>query len=378
MPIGLYIHVPFCRTRCHFCAFYLQIHRSDRAAAFLASLVEEMRLHAERDSLSGQRLSTVYFGGGTPTTLETEQLIHALGMAQSLFGFEDSIEVSIEAHPDTVSKEGLAALAAAGFNRISFGVQSTDQTELQKVGRRAVTDGSSAVRLARAAGFRNVNVDLIYGLPGQTVETWRSTLDETLSVDPTHVSCYALTVEEETRLAVDVSRGEYAGPDLEAQDKMEQEAIRLLDACGFIRYEISNYCRPGYACRHNRLYWSNQDYLGLGPSAQSYVDGVRFGNVESLDGYEQSLKAHRLPTEDRIELTAQQRGREAVAFGLRCIDGVEIGIVEKLVHTESPDSGWVDTLERFVRLGLLEQEVGRLRLSERGRGVADTVAEALI
>ena len=375
MSLGLYLHVPFCRTRCHFCAFTLQIHREDRAQRYLHALSGEMRLHAGQQSLAGRRLDTVYFGGGTPTALSAAQLEGILQNVRDSFGLTGSAEISVEAHPDTVTEDSLRQLADAGVTRISFGAQSMDDSELLQIGRR--TSGNrtqAAVGMARAAGFANINLDLIYGVPGQTLDGWLATLEAVLSLDPAHLSCYALTVEEKTRLHIDVRRGDAVEPDTALQNEMEDAASRRLAAAGFTRYEISNYARPGYACRHNLLYWQGQDYLGLGPSAQSYLDGRRFGNAESVDDYCRTLEEGRLPVAESELLSEDQRQRERIVFGLRLIDGVD----RTLLRHEPPDGAWNQTLERMARRGLLEEREGRIRLTDEGRRYADSVAAELI
>jgi oxygen-independent coproporphyrinogen-3 oxidase len=375
MPVGLYIHVPFCHTRCHFCAFYLQIYRKDRAETYLASLEREIRLHAEKDSLGGRPLTTVYFGGGTPTTLLADQLCHVLKLVHLSFGLEENAEVTVEAHPDTVTAGDLEQLLHAGFNRISFGVQSMDDHELIHIGRRTTGHAASlAVEASRTAGFRDLNLDLIYGLPGQTMESWTTSLEETIQLDPDHLSCYALTVEEHSHLRIGLNRGNLKEPDPEAQVDMEDTAFHTLTAAGFERYEISNYCRADHGCRHNLLYWQGDDYLGLGPSAQSYVSGVRFGNVDDLGAYHRCLEAGGLPITESEHLTAKQRRREAVVFGLRLTAGVD----RQLIEAVGPDSAWRQTLNRLTRQGLLDERSGRIRLTEEGRRLADSVAVALL
>lgn len=376
MSVGLYIHVPFCRTRCHFCAFYLQIHCEDRAAHYLDSLKREMRLHASLNSLGGRRLDTLYFGGGTPTTLQPEQLGGILEVAGACFGLQDGVEVSVEAHPETVTTEGLRRLVQTGFNRISFGVQSMNEDELIRVGRPIASKRpiSPAVEAARAAGFRNINLDLIYGLPGQTIESWRTTLEAALSLEPTHLSCYALTVEGGTRLQRRLQGGDSVEPDPELENVLEDEATGRLAAAGFEHYEISNYSRPGYACRHNLLYWQGEDYLGFGPSAQSYLRGSRFGNVSDLAAYHRALSRGRLPVTETEFLPPEQRQREVVVFGLRLTSGVDLSNLTSLRN----DQDWQDSLDRLTRRGLLEQRSGRLSLSDTGRRYADDVAVELL
>lgn len=375
MAIGLYIHVPFCRSRCHFCAFYLQIHRDDKAQRYLASLAREIRLHAELNRLGGRSLDTVYFGGGTPTTLLPDQLAAILERCRECFGLQERTEVSLEAHPNTVTVEGLQRLVRSGFNRISFGVQSMDDDELVLIGRRAHgTAARAAVEAARRAGFANINLDLIYGYPGQTIESWRSTLDETMALEPTHLSCYAFTLEDRTRFQVDVRRGDRAEPDAEFQNAMEDEALRRLTSAGFERYEISNFSRPGYTCRHNLLYWQGAEYLGLGPSAQSYLNGCRFGNVDDLTAYHRMLEAGRLPVVDTERLSPKQRRREALVFGLRLIEGISLGNLQP----DARDEEWDLALDRLTRQGLLDARFGRIKLTDLGRRFADTVAVELL
>jgi oxygen-independent coproporphyrinogen-3 oxidase len=381
MSVGLYIHVPFCRSRCHFCAFYLQLYHEAPAAAYVESLIREINLHADRHTLSGRRLATAYFGGGTPTTLDAGDLCRILSVARSSFGFEDDAELCLEAHPDTVTEKALEQFVAAGFNRISVGVQSAVGDELIAVGRETSVSGTTAVTLARQAGFENINVDLIYGLPGQTLESWRRTVKEVMSVQPTHVSCYALTIEEHTRLHVETARQDRPRPEPELVDAMCEEAAAVLSQHGYAQYEISNFSRLGYACRHNLLYWTDGEYLGLGPSAQSYVDGIRFGNIASLDRYSCLLRDGRLPIDEHEVLTPEQRRREAIVFGLRRIEGVELRAIEELngLHgTQPPFNEWHVALNRFLGLGYLEKDAGRLRLSGAGRRFADSVAAALL
>ncbi|WP_447973144.1 radical SAM family heme chaperone HemW [Nitrospira sp. Kam-Ns4a] len=373
--VGLYLHVPFCTTRCLFCAFSLQIYREDWATAYLASLAREIELHARRGSLGGRLLDTVYFGGGTPTTLTPEALTSILDRVRDRLGVAPDAEVTIEAHPDTVTADGLRRLVRAGFTRISFGAQSMDANELSRVGRRTGPDRTrAAVAGAKAAGFGNVNLDLIYGLPGQTLESWLATLDEALALEPTHLSLYALTVEDRTGLQVAVHRSTVSEPDLDLQNAMEAVAAQRLAAAGFSRYEISNYCRPGFACRHNLLYWQDEDYLGLGPSAQSYLEGCRLGNLEGLTAWRRALDRGELPIAESARLSPAQRRREALIFGLRLTEGVPLDRLKR----NGPEDGLADVLDRLARQGLIEGRAGRVALTEQGQRLADSVAVELL
>lgn len=373
--LGLYIHVPFCRSRCHFCAFYLQIYREDRAQDYLTALFREIHLHAELRTLSGHRLDTVYFGGGTPTTLEPSALCEILSCVQANFGVQPDAEITVEAHPDTVTVDGLAQLIQAGFNRISFGIQSLDEGELAGMGRVSLPDKTyTAVASARGAGFTNISLDLIFGLAGQTLERWQSTVAQALTLNPTHLSCYALTVEEGTRLIVDIRRGDRANPEDALQNAMEDEAVKQLTVAGFTRYEISNYCRPGYACRHNTLYWEGGEYLGLGPSAQSYVGGARFGNVQDLKPYQDMLTRGCLPIVEREELDPERRHREALIFGLRLVEGIPV----ESVRTPKLDAHCEAKIAQLLNEGWLEETGGQIKLTAAGRRFADSIAVELL
>ena len=375
MAVGLYIHVPFCRSRCHFCAFYLQIYRQDRAQSYLKALLNEIRLHAEQGTIGGRLLDTVYFGGGTPTALQHFELREILSCIQTHFGLRPHAEITVEAHPDTVTADGLAQLAQSGFNRISFGVQSLDETELANIGRSGFSETThEAVTAARRAGFTNINLDLIYGLPGQTLKSWHTTVEAAIELHIAHLSCYALTVEENTRLIIDIRRGDRTGPEELLQDAMEDDAGTRLTAAGFDRYEISNYCRSGYACRHNKLYWEGGDYLGIGPSAQSYVNGDRFGTVDDLAGYQTLLASGRLPIAERECLDPERRRREAVVFGLRLTEGLSCESV--LAHEVDPD--WKAKVVRLLSEGWLEEAGGRIKFTAAGRRFADSVAVELL
>jgi oxygen-independent coproporphyrinogen-3 oxidase len=368
--IGLYVHVPFCRQRCHFCAFYLEIGRAERIDAFRSALTREINLYRKQDQFAGRPLWSIYFGGGTPTALPANQLVALLELIRTTWPPSANVEVTVEAHPSTVTTEDLSVLAEAGFNRISFGAESMNDRDFAQIGRPGrVQDTETAVVAARAAAFTNINLDLMYGLPGQTLEAWTKTLQLLLSLDPSHVSCYALTIEEGTRLAQDIARNLVRKPDDGLQIDMESAAETLLTSAGFIRYEISNYAKPGFACRHNLLYWTDQDYLGLGPSAQSYVDGVRFGNIADLTAYVDLLSKDIVPVAERTTLSVSDQQRDALVFGLRLLHGVSLNTVEGSKQRQR--------VYELVAKGLLESDADRVRLTPLGQRYADTVAGEL-
>ncbi|MDF0673142.1 MAG: radical SAM family heme chaperone HemW [Nitrospira sp.] len=369
--LGLYIHVPFCRRRCHFCAFYLEIAQPDPMALFQSALTQEISLHRRQESLDGRALQSIYFGGGTPTSLPADQLAALLRLIRATWSTEGTAEVTVEAHPSSVTARDLTVLADAGFNRISFGAESMVDKDFASIGRFGrVQDTASAVQAARLAGFRNINLDLMYGLPGQSLQDWLHTLESILMLTPSHISCYALTIEEGTRLAQDIARNLILPPDDMLQIDMESAAERFLADAGFSRYEISNYAKPGYVCRHNALYWTGGEYLGLGPSAQSYLDGTRFGNVADLTTYAaEILNESRLPIRDQVTLSASERQRDALVFGLRLLRGVPRNTITAAERDHQIDG--------LIAKGLLDADHDLVRLTSLGRRYADTVAEQL-
>lgn len=370
VDIGLYIHVPFCRRRCHFCAFYLEIAQSDRMARFRSALVQEMALYRRQEFLNGRSLHSIYFGGGTPTSLPADHLAALLNLIRDTWPTSPIAEITVEAHPSTVTVEDLSVLADAGFNRISLGAESMNDQDFAPIGRFGrVQDTATAVQAARRAGFTNVNLDLMYGLPGQSLTDWTNTLESLLTLEPSHISCYSLTVEDGTRLAHDVARNLIVPADDALQTDMESAAEGLLTEAGFSRYEISNYAKPGFACRHNLLYWTGGDYLGLGPSAQSYLDGTRFGNVADLEAYADMLSTQCPPITDRTPLSTSERQRDALVFGLRLLRGVP----QRTIQQAERDL----QIDELVESGLLNSDRDRVWLTPLGRHYADTVAEKL-
>ena len=371
---GLYIHVPFCHQRCHFCAFYLEIHHPRAAAEFVDSLLTELRLYADSSPFDHSPLGSIYFGGGTPTTLSPDQLTRILSAAKDTFGLASDGEVTVEAHPGSVTPASLRQLRRGGFTRISFGAESMNQTELDRVGRPGSPFNTKEVIVAACdAGFENINLDLMYGLPGQTLHSWNTSLHEIIALSPSHLSCYALTVEDGTSLQAAIRRGLVPAPDEALQNEMDAVAESTLTRSGYVRYEISNYARPGFASRHNRLHWTAGRYLGLGPSAQSYVGNRRFGNVSNLAAYNSLLHNGQLPVSETEELSHAHETCERLIFGLRLTDGVALDESGVLSYR-----GLARTVDELIEDNFLEREGSLVRLTARGRRYADTVAVALL
>jgi oxygen-independent coproporphyrinogen-3 oxidase len=336
--------------------------------------MQEIGLSGQQYVTASRPIQSVYFGGGTPTVLAATQLTTILSEVRKHFTLTSDCEITVEAHPSTISEQDLVQLYQAGVTRMSFGAESMDDGDLARIGRPgAVSETVTAVTQARAVGFTNINLDLMYGLPGQSLVDWKRTLAFCLTLEPTHLSAYALTVEEDTRLASNIQRQQSPAPDEDLQIEMDEATQRMLGEVGYERYEVSNYAKPEYACRHNLLYWTNGEYLGFGPSAQSYLDGIRFGNLADLAAYDRSLVASRLPIEERIRLSEEEQLRDAVIFGLRLIRGIP----SQHLHQHAANYGRATITEELLAQQLIEVDGACSRLSARGRLQADTIAGQL-
>lgn len=317
-PLGIYVHIPFCKSKCEYCDFYSLGGSRDRRTTdqYLQALADHIR---ETGRLAPDyTVDTVYFGGGTPSFFGAENLEKILDELQKRFHFGADPEITLEANPDSAQDiSALRQLHDAGFDRLSLGMQSADDTELRRIGRvHTHAQTVRAVENARAAGFDNLSLDLIYGLPEQTMTRWQANLDAALSLAPEHLSCYGLKVEEGTPLSA--RRERFTLPDDDAQADMYLSAVGLLARQGYEQYEISNFCRPGRASRHNSRYWTLAEYLGFGPGAHSDFGGERFALARDLDAY---LAGHTVYSECSAP-SARERETERVMLALRTTRGV--------------------------------------------------------
>ncbi|WP_258360275.1 radical SAM family heme chaperone HemW [Moorella sulfitireducens (nom. illeg.)] len=369
---ALYIHIPFCIRKCHYCDFVSYPGRSPaEMAAYCTDLEREMALVAGK-WLPGPA-ATVYIGGGTPTVLPACNLEQLLAAVDRFFGRRQGAEVTIEANPGTVDGAKLRALAAAGVNRLSLGVQAFDDDLLRAMGRiHRRRDIYRAWELARRAGFNNVNLDLIFGLPGQDLDAWRAALKEAVALQPEHIAAYSLQVEEDTPWGRLAAAGDLPLPGEELELVMYQEARQILAAAGYKQYEISNFARPGYHCRHNLTYWLNGPYLGLGAAAASHWQGRRWRNYSELHRYRHALSSSRLPREEIETLTPRQQMAETMFMGLRLMAGVDLEAFRQRFGVDAC-TVYAREIECLYRAGLIEEKDGRLKLTEKGLPLANEV-----
>ena len=375
--LALYLHIPFCIRKCHYCDFVSYPGRSpEQMAAYCRALGKEIALAAE--IWQPGPAATVYIGGGTPTLLPASDLEHLLAAADSCCGRQPGAEVTVEANPGTIEAGQLQALASAGVNRLSLGVQAFDDDLLQAMGRiHRCPAIYQAYDLARRAGFSNINLDLIFGLPGQTLDDWRATLKAALALQPEHIAAYGLQVEEGTPWGKLAAAAALPRPGEELELAMYQEARALLAAAGYRQYEISNFARRGCECRHNLTYWLNRPYLGLGAAAASYWQGRRWQNHSDLERYGNALARNQLPRAEIETLTLYQEMAETMFMGLRLLAGIDLEAFRQRFAVDARDI-YARELQKLCQAGLVEIKDGCLRLTEKGLPLANEVFVAFV
>lgn len=368
-PFGLYVHVPFCSSRCGYCDFNTYTPGELGGTQLIGDYLDALDIELEKAAEQVQRpAQTVFIGGGTPSLLGAEGLTRILDRIRGTFGLAAGAEVTTESNPESTSPEYFAQLREAGYTRISLGMQSASERVL-RVLERAHTPGRAfaAAREARAAGFEHVNLDMIYGTPTETDEDVARTLEQVLDTGVDHVSAYSLIVEDGTRMARKVAKGELIYPDDEVIARRYEYIAATLESAGFDWYEVSNWARPGGECQHNRIYWVDGNWWGAGPGAHSHLDNRRFFNVKHPRRYVEELGAGRLPIKEEELLDDAARHTEAVMLGLRLREGIP----ESWVHAP-------EEISDFISRGLLERAGGNIRVTGPGRLLADGIITDLL
>ncbi|OGQ86241.1 MAG: hypothetical protein A2512_07350 [Deltaproteobacteria bacterium RIFOXYD12_FULL_56_24] len=376
-PPSLYLHIPFCRSRCAYCSFNSYACQAP-PAAYLAALAGQISHWAGKKWCRERRFASLFIGGGTPTIYKGSELAGLVGLCLKSFNFREDAEITVEANPNTVTVEALLALRRAGVNRLSLGVQAFSDRLLAGLGRsHTVAEAHAAIDAARRAGFANINLDLMYGLPGQSAADWRDTLASALAHKPGHLACYELTIEDGTPFARLVERGELSLPGEGEALAMVELTHDLLARAGLGRYEISNYAAPGRECRHNLNYWRNGGYLGLGAGAVSCLSGFRFGTVAEPEEFAGLVQKGELPLAEGECLPLAARFRESVVMGLRLLEGVSFARLQRQFGL-TPVGYYGKMLEDLCRQGLVEISHDRLRLTRAGLPVANQVLARLV
>lgn len=375
--LGIYIHIPFCIRKCVYCDFLSAPAEKGRQREYVEALKRELALEAA--AYCDFRVETVFFGGGTPSILDAEDIAECMGLLRAQYCITEGAEISMEANPGAVTKEKLGKLRQMGINRLSIGLQSANNSELQMLGRiHTYEDFVQTFQWARAAGFDNINVDLMSALPGQRFEAWQETLNKTLVLSPEHISAYSLIIEEGTPLYERL--GDYPALPNEEQDRrMYQETKRVLAQHGYHRYEISNYAKKGFECRHNMLYWQRgaahtANYAGFGLGAASTVRNRRWKNTSNLDAYLSAYLGEKVvDIKEDIELLSQKECMEEFMFlGLRMCRGVSQKEFYDTFHT-GLRAVYGDVIDKWAKRGMVLQEGDAIRLTDAGIDISNQI-----
>lgn len=376
MKIGLYIHIPFCQQKCFYCDFPSHANLTNLYQPYVAALCRE--ISGLGGVLSGDIVDTIYIGGGTPTVLSAACLSQILQQVHASFSIDKDAEISIEANPGTIDQEKLLVLRAAGVNRISFGVQTFEESLLLSIGRiHSAAQGVEAVKMAKQAGFVNINVDLMYGLPGQTTQQLSNSILQAVELDVTHISAYGLKVEEGTPFASMHQQGTLKLPDEDVDEAMYELTTQLLPTKGFARYEISNFAKTGYECRHNLKYWQYQPYVGVGAAAHSFLRSERLANMADVVTYIDTSLQGLLPIEVREFPESSTSMAEYVFLALRTVQGMS---VEKFNDYFNADffTYYGDTIAMLTDKNLIETTENKIFLTEIGMKYGNVVFRAFL
>lgn len=371
---GIYIHIPFCKTRCIYCDFY-STTRSDLKERYIRALCRELRIR--KDYLEGATIETIYFGGGTPSQLDEEDFRQVFATIEEVYGMEHCKEITLEANPDDLTEEYVTRLHRLPFNRISMGIQTFDDVTLKLLNRRHnAMQAIEAVDRCRRAGFENISIDLIYGLPGETDERWERDLKQAVSLNVEHISAYHLTYEEGTRIYELLQAHRIREVDEESSVRFFSVLIDTLDAAGYEHYEISNFCQPGKYSRHNTSYWKGIPYLGCGPAAHSFNTHTREWNVASLEEYMQGIETDRrkFETEYRDKTTCYN---ECIMTCIRTLWGISLKYIEMEFGTEM----WkycMDMATPYLESGKLKIQDNHLCLTREGIFISDGIISDLM
>ncbi len=363
MNLALYFHIPYCKQKCPYCDFNSYDNGINKD--FVTALKEEIGIKSK--NIDQYQIGSVFFGGGTPTTLSSFQITDILNFCFNKFSIKSDCEVSIEANPGTIDYQYLKLLRNKCFNRLSLGCQSFNDDLLKKIERIHNCDEIfQSVSAARKAGFKNISLDLMFGLPGQSFDIWEETLQSATQLKPTHLSVYNLTIEKETPFYDQLRKGILILPSEELQSKMYKRAVEYLSQAGYIHYEISNFAVKGYECRHNKVYWNNNEYVGFGPGAASYLNGTRSKNILSPEKYiETLLEKKEIPLFEKETLDQKKSMWETLMLGLRMVKGINLSDFEKRFG-KTLDSEFDEKIRKLRNEHFLEYSDKKLKLTRKG------------
>lgn len=367
--IGLYVHIPYCRQKCNYCDFNSYASMEGTVPEYFNALNNEISSYS--DMLQGFTVKTVFIGGGTPSYVDSKYVHQLMSSLNRQMNIECDAEISIETNPGTLTEEKLSVYREAGINRLSIGLQVWQNSLLKYLGRiHNIEDFTTNYKLALKAGFNNINVDLIFGIPGQSIKEWTDTIDNISQLDITHLSCYSLKIEEGTPFGLQLEKGKLKAVEDELDREMYWLAIEKLRSSGFKQYEISNFAREGYECRHNLVYWNAEEYVGLGAGAHSYFNKKRFNNAEDIYRYSSLIKNNESSIENVQAIDEQDAMSEYMILRLRLVEGVCSRDFEQRFGV-SLTTKYSKQIERLALSGLADFNGNRLTLTQKGLDLAN-------
>ena len=375
--LGLYIHIPFCKKKCDYCDFISFSNKEkliDRYIVALQREIKEYKINKEE-----YIINTIYFGGGTPSYIDSKKIIDIMNLLKKEFNILKDAEITIEINPGSVDEQKLKEYFESGINRISIGLQSTDDQLLKKIGRiHNFLDFIKTYNLAKQIGFQNINVDLMIGLPTQNLQDTEISLKKIIELNPKHISVYSLIIEEGTLLEQKIKNKELYLPNEELERKMYWKVKNVLEENGFIHYEISNFAKTGYESKHNLSCWNQEEYIGFGLGAHSYIDNIRYSNIDNLEEYINSIELNTIKEKIIHEKQSQSdKMKEYMLLGLRKIEGVKISEF-KNKFVENPIYLYRENLNKLVNKELIEIDIDNIRLTSKGIDLANIVWEEFI
>lgn len=369
--IGLYIHIPFCVSKCKYCDFNSHKINLEEKVKYLEDLKEEMKLY--KKEIGDNEIDTVFIGGGTPSILTKEEIKLLFDNIKSNFKLKNNAEITMECNPGTLTVNKLKVMKECGVNRLSIGLQAVQNNHLKYIGRiHTYEEFEENYNQAKNVGFENINIDLMYALPNQKKEDWMESLEKVVKLNPTHISAYSLILEEGTELFNMYERNEFKLLDEDADIEMYEYTINYLKMNGYNQYEISNYAKEGFECKHNILYWKCENYLGLGVSASGYLNNTRYNNISDLDEYNKLIHSGKKPIEWQEKLSIKDEIEESIFLGLRMNEGIKF----KMFHEKYDfnfEEEYKNEINKLKNMNLIEIRDGVLKLTQKGREISNSV-----
>ena len=381
MELGIYIHIPFCVKKCDYCDFISYPNCYDMQEKYVEKLIEE--IEENQDILKNNFISTIYIGGGTPSSIKPElikKIINKIYEIANISIEKEKTEITIEVNPGTVTKEKLELYKKCGVNRLSIGLQSAQNRLLKEIGRiHTLEEFLETYKMAKEVGFDNINVDLMIGLPNQTIQDIKESLEQLIKLDPTHISVYSLIVEEGTAIEKKIEDGNLKLPEEELERRMYWYVKNYLELHGYNQYEISNFAKKGYESKHNLNCWNQEEYIGFGIAAHSYIKNIRFGNTENLEKYIENIEAEKTELNKNIEekQTKEDQEKEFMMLGFRKIQGINIAKFKEK-FTDNPLFLYNKQLNKLSEEGLIEVDLNFIRLTSKGLDLANLVFEEFV